>query len=220
MSVLSATGATGATAAVNGTPRSTPAPTSGRGVLGWKVWVRTLHLWTSLFGLVLLLFFGATGFMLNHADAFGLGQTRSEELEGQVQASLTPLDDLALVEELRAQFAIQGGLVELHDDEAEISLRFSRPGEDTDVIVARPDGAVRITRERGRVRDLLTDLHKGERGGGLGRLLVDAAALLLLTISISGLAMWWAMPRRRKAGVIAFGLAIVLLGAVLAALLR
>ena len=203
---------------VPATTRTGAASASGRGLLGWKVWVRTLHLWASLFGLVLLLFFGATGFVLNHADWFGLGQTRVEELEGRVSAPLSPLDDLALVEELRARFAVQGGLVELREDEAEIALRFSRPGEDTDVLVERrgpqgpAGGAVRITRERGRLRDLLTDLHKGERSGLAGALLVDAAALLLVTISLSGLALWWAMPRRRRAGLIALGLALLLSG--------
>lgn len=188
---------------------------AGRGFLGWKVWVRTVHLYASLVGLVLLLFFGLTGFVLNHGDWFGVGEKTTDERTGQVTARLDPLDDLALVEELRARFDVRGGLVELHADEAEVTLRFSRPGEDTDVVVQR-DGAVQLTCERGRLVDLLTDLHKGERGGAAGGLVVDAAALLLLTISLTGLALWWAMPRRRRAGLIALGVALALVGGVVA----
>lgn len=195
------------------------AAADGRGFLGWKVWVRTVHLYASLFGLCLLLFFGATGFVLNHEAWFGLGKPTVQERAGQVAARLEPLDDLALVEELRARFQVQGGLVELRAEEAEVALRFSRPGEDTDVVVQRPGGAVTITCERGRLLDLLTDLHKGERSGTVGGLFVDAAALLLLTISLTGLALWLAMPRRRRAGLIALGLALALVGWALLAIL-
>lgn len=191
----------------------------GRGLLGWKVWVRTLHLYASLLGLVLLLFFALTGFVLNHGEWFGVGEKTVDERSGRVTARLDPLDDLALVEELRARFDVRGGLVELRADEGEVALRFSRPGEDTDVVVQR-DGAVQLVCERGRLADLLTDLHKGERGGTAGGLLVDAAAALLLTISLSGLALWWAMPRRRRAGLIALAAALASTGLVVASVLR
>lgn len=193
-------------------------PAASRGLLGWKVWVRTLHLWASLFGLSLLLFFAATGFVLNHGEWFGLEKTVVDEREGPIAARLEPLDELALVEELRASLGVQGRLIELRAEEEEIGLRFSRPGEDTDVTVTRADGTARVRRERGHLLDLLTDLHKGERGGAPGGLLVDAAALLLATISLTGLALWLAMPKRRRAGLIAIGLSAVLLAALLAAI--
>lgn len=174
----------------------------------WPQVVRTVHLWASLFGLTLLLFFALTGFVLHHADWFGLGKTVTDEVEGTLEARLDPLDDLALVEELRARFGVAGALRELRADPDEVTLRFVRPGEDTDVTVTVATRGVRVSRERGRLHDALTDLHKGERSGAAGALLVDAASLLLLVVSVTGLALWLAMPKRRKAGLIAIGLSL------------
>lgn len=200
------------------TAAAPPAP--GRGWLGWRVWVRTLHLYASLAGLGLLLFFAATGFALNHGDWFGLGKKQVDERAGQVRAALEPLDEQALLAELRATHGVQGGLVELRAEGAEVSLRFARPGEDTDVVVERATGALRITREQGRTLDLLTDLHKGERGGTLGGLLVDATAVLLLVISLTGLALWLSMPRRRRSGLAAIVLSLALAAGAVVFILR
>lgn len=175
----------------------------------WPQWVRTLHLYTSLGGLVLMLFFGATGFLMHHEAWFGLGQTVTREQAGAVTARLDPLDDLALVEELRRTFHIEGALVDLKADPDVYSLRFSSPGQDTDVWVTRPSGEVKVSTERGRLQDVLADLHKGNRVSGAGALLVDAGAVLLVTISATGLLLWVAMPKRRKAGLVALGLSLV-----------
>lgn len=192
----------------------------GRGLLGWRVWVRTLHLYASLAGLGLLLFFALTGFALNHGDRLGLGKKQVDERAGRLEAALDPLDEQALLAELRAAHGVQGGLVELRAEGAKVTLRFARPGEDTDVVVERPGGALRITREQGRVLDVLTDLHKGERGGTLGGLLVDATAILLLVISLTGLALWLSLPRRRRAGLVAIVLSLALAAGAVGFVLR
>ena len=182
----------------------------------WPQWIRTVHLYSSLVGLVLMLFFGATGFVMHHEEWFGLGRTVTSEQTGAVTARLEPLDDLALVEELRRTFHIEGGLVRLDTDPDAYSLRFSSPGQDTDVWVTRPSGEVKVETERGRLQDVLADLHKGNRVNGAGALLVDAGALLLVTISVTGLLLWVAMPKRRKAGLVALAASLVgflLLGA-------
>ncbi len=190
-------------------PAPAAAPAAPSRPSRWPQWIRTIHLYASLTGLVLMLFFGATGFVMHHEDWFGLGQTVTSEQTGTVKAALEPLDDLALVEELRRTFHIDGALVDLKTDPDLYSLRFSLPGQDTDVWVTRPTGEVKVATERGRLQDVLADMHNGNRVNGAGALLIDAAALLLITISLTGLLLWVAMPRRRKAGLVALAVSVV-----------
>lgn len=197
------------------TPQPTPtgrvrAKGKGKGWLGWKVWMRTVHLYTSLVGLVFALFFGVTGFVLHHGDALGLGAKHQVHEEGQLTAGLEPVDELTVVEALRSQFGITAPVTEFQADPDQLFVRFARPGEDVDAVVMLPDGAVEVDRERGGVLDALTDLHKGDRSGALGGLLVDAAAVLLIVFSLTGFALWLSLPKRRKTGLVALGLTLAL----------
>jgi hypothetical protein len=88
---------------------------------------RTLHLYTTLFGLALILFFALTGFMLNHMEWFLPDDARLEALKRADRRALPldkmpggklpePNDDgeptaegkLAVVEALRKEFNISG----------------------------------------------------------------------------------------------------------------
>ena len=93
-------------------------------------------------------------------------------------------------------------------DPEELRLRFSRPGEDTDVVIQRHDGAVRVDRERSGLLAAFTDIHRGKRSGTLGKLLVDATAILLISISLSGFVLWLTLPKRRRLGLAALVLTL------------
>ena len=104
-----------------------------------------------------------------------------------------------------------GALTTYEVEEAELRLRFARPGEDTDVVIQRRDGSLSLTRERGGVFAVVGDLHRGKRSGGLGKLLVDATAILLVSISLSGFVLWITLPKRRRLGLAALALTVGLL---------
>lgn len=182
----------------------------------WKVWTRTIHIYASLLGLVLTSFFGVTGFVLNHEEWFAaetVQRTAEAELPDAVRVELEPLQ---VVEAVRAEFSLSGRLSAYEVDPAELRLRFERPGEISDVLIVLPSGHVELDQERYGAWSALTDLHTGERSGDLGRRLIDATAILLLTISISGFVLWLTLPKRRRAGlaalVVAGGLTLVALG--------
>jgi uncharacterized protein len=48
----------------------------------------------------------------------------------------------------------------------------------------------------------LDDLHRGKDSGRAWSLIIDASALLLLIGSLTGILMWFTLPRRRKLGMI------------------
>jgi hypothetical protein len=175
--------------------------------------LRSVHIYASLLGFVLALFFGVTGFMLNHDEWFELEATRDVRAEGSLPtAALDPLDRLAVVEYLRAEHGVRGGLSSFEVDPGELRLRFARPGDETDVMIDRRDGAIRLERELSGLAATLTELHKGDRSGSLGGLLIDLAAILLVLISLSGFLLWISLPKRRKLGIAALVFALGLLG--------
>src|SRR6478672_405113 len=71
-------------------------------------WARTLHVYLTLFGFVLLLFFAVTGFMLNHEDWFLPRQTTSGSMP--IEWLGTPEDRDSIVGKLQGDFGVSGDL--------------------------------------------------------------------------------------------------------------
>src|SRR5450755_107990 len=92
-------------------------------------WTHYVHLVLGLLGLWLMLFFGTTGFMLNHEDWFGI-----PDAHVRMESGTTPItflegpDRLQVVEHLRGRFGAMG-LVDTFDEDAEtIHIVFKAPG--------------------------------------------------------------------------------------------
>ena len=51
-------------------------------------WAHTIHVYATLFGFTLLLFFAVTGFLLNHEDWFGLDKPRENHSEGKLTETI------------------------------------------------------------------------------------------------------------------------------------
>ena len=120
----------------------------------WLIkWARTVHLYVTLFGVALLVFFAVTGFMLNHEDWFSPAepQTRTfSSARSRFRCSAlrarkartdeapplppVPADKLAVVELLRQDFAAVGALSSFEEQD-DIRVVFKRPG--TEVEAAR-----------------------------------------------------------------------------------
>src|SRR4249920_261957 len=71
-------------------------------------WARTLHVYLTLFGFVLLLFFAVTGFMLNHENWFLPRQTVSGVLPTAWLGN--PVAREQILEKLRDDFGVAGEL--------------------------------------------------------------------------------------------------------------
>jgi hypothetical protein len=165
---------------------------------------RTLHIYLTMLVCLLLLFFGTTGFMLNHADWFSLETIRNETREGTVpRAALAPLDKLAVVEYLRAELGAVGAVDSFEADAESIRIVFKRPGTRVEANVKAADGHVEIASERRGTAALLTDLHKGASAGGGWKWVIDGTAVLLVLGSLTGLILWISLPRRRALGIVA-----------------
>lgn len=100
-------------------------------------WARTIHVYFTLFGFVLMLFFAVTGFMLNHEPWFLPTQTTTGKLSTQLLQSPENRDDV--IDRLRADFGAQG------DVESYVT---SAGGETIRVIFKSEDGPMEAVIER------------------------------------------------------------------------
>lgn len=171
---------------------------------------RTLHIYLTMLVCLLLLFFGTTGFMLNHADWFGLEVLRTGTREGTMPKSiLTPVDRLAVVERLRAELGAVGAVDSFEEETDQLRIVFKRPGYRAEATVARAEGRVTISTEQRGTAALLTDLHKGASAGNGWKWVIDGTAVLLVLGSLTGLILWISLPRRRALGLVALCIGVL-----------
>jgi hypothetical protein len=104
-------------------------------------WARTVHVYLTLFGLALLLFFAITGFMLNHENWFLPTQTTTGNLPREM---LTPTPDQdAIVESLRNEFGVPPDMAmrSFDTDAQAIRVRFQSDQGSADALIQKEDGA-------------------------------------------------------------------------------
>ena len=173
-------------------------------------WARLVHVYLTMFGLLLLLFFAVTGFMLNHEEwLFGVDKPFTQTIEGKLPANLVgdrskEPDKLAIVEALRRDFGVRG-LVEMNSieiEEGHIRIEFKAPSRLETVSINREDGATTLNRESRGFANLLMDLHRGKSSGFWWSLLIDAVCAMLVVISATGLILWSSLRGRAKHGLI------------------
>lgn len=181
---------------------------------------RTVHLYVTLFGLGVILFFSVTGFMLNHIEWFLPDEplTRKEARTlpherlpgGKLPApgEATGDDKLAIVEALRKEFGIAGELWSFDNgSEDQIVVSFKRAGGEAEARIRREDNMTEVERKYQGWAIVMTDLHRGNRGnvtnepkftGVIWTWVIDITCLLMLVISVSGLVLWWSLKGRGK----------------------
>ena len=184
-------------------------------------WSRWLHIYTSMFGLAVTLFFSATGMTLNHPDWFGETEV-SRSTDAKIEPAWvkyqrpeakdadegqSPGDDLAgvarleVVEFLRQQHHIRGALGQFTGDDRELMVTFKGPGYSADVVIDRKSGDCKINETSHGLVAVLNDLHKGRDTGPGWSVLIDISAGLLCFISFTGLVLIFFLKLRRTPGI-------------------
>lgn len=198
----------------------------------WKIRVAAallwVHIYLSMFGLAVILFFGVTGITLNHPDWFFSGAESTSQHEGTVDlrwieppspttgdAPADPeagVDKLAVVEHLRAEHEVRGALADFTVDDYECLVSFRGPGYAADAIIDRETGRYTLSATYHGVVAVLNDLHKGRDTGPAWSLVIDISAALMTLVALSGFGLIFYLRLRRGAGLV-----LALLGAVVVA---
>lgn len=185
------------------------------------LWTRTLHIYLTMLGLVLLIFFAFTGFVLNHPDWFSIDDVTATD---KTAAKNMPLDiaggkgegssehALKIEVYLRMHEGAQGERTSFDDQEDTIRVDFTGPGRKMEYHIAKADGVIEEHFEIRNAIALMSDLHRGKGSGNSWRLFIDATAIFLLFASVSGVILWLALPKRRTLGIIALAASLLLCG--------
>ncbi|MBK9158390.1 MAG: PepSY-associated TM helix domain-containing protein [Propionibacteriaceae bacterium] len=174
--------ATGRRALQGNPPRSGPRR-------GWpQRWARKLHVWISMVSLTLIIFFGATGFVLNHSDWTWGGDPVTTQVTGTLASNyLNPVDVEKIATFLRNERDIVGEVVSNSTSGTSLTISTSGPGATSSVIVDTSTGDFTATKTMNGFMAFLTDLHRGNPVTKQWGWLVDASAIALVVIGLTGL---------------------------------
>jgi uncharacterized protein len=170
---------------------------------------RWLHIYLSMASFAILLFFAVTGLTLNHAERFS-ARPRITQVKGEVEinwikAEDAAVDKLSIVEHLRQAHGVKGALSDFRLDESEAAVSFKGPGYAADAFINRETGEYELTETRSGLVAALNDLHKGRDTGRAWSWLIDASAVLMTLVSLTGLVLIWFVKRRRLSGLMLAG---------------
>ncbi|MBX3740635.1 MAG: PepSY-associated TM helix domain-containing protein [Akkermansiaceae bacterium] len=180
--------------------------------------MRWLHIYSSMFGLLAILFFSVTGITLNH-PSWTFGSEMKEDtakgtmpMEWMGDSAKEPAK-LEIVEHLRKEHRVRGLVDDFTVDESECSITLKGPAYSADVFLDRESGKYEVTQRFAGATAFFNDLHKGRDSGKAWSLVIDISAILLIIVSLTGIALLLYIKRRRRTGLLSSlgGLAVLLL---------
>lgn len=171
-------------------------------------WTRVVHVYTSMACFLVVLFFSVTGLTLNH-PTWTLGGAGSETTEqGSLPTTWKSNDTvnwLTVAEFLRSEHSLRGAVSNYQSNATDGSITFKGPGYEADAFIDVAAGSYEITIASQGPLGALNDLHKGRDSSSSWRWLIDASAILLIVISLSGLILQLFLRRRRRNAMWAVG---------------
>jgi uncharacterized protein len=168
-------------------------------------WMRLVHVYTSMFCLLTVLFFSVTGLTLNHPTWTLGGSTSTESATGTFpdDIALAPeVDWLDVAEYLRAEHGLRGQVAEYDATATDGSISFKGPGFGADAFFDVEDRSYELTVESQSPLGFFNDLHKGRDSATSWRWLIDLSAIFLVVISATGIGLQLFLKARRRSAVV------------------
>lgn len=138
--------------------------------------------------LTVIIFFGATGFVLNHSDWTWGADPVTTQVTGTLASNyLNPVDVEKIATFLRNERDIVGEVMSSSTSGTSLTISTSGPGATSSVIVDTSTGDFTATKTMNGLMAFLTDLHRGNPVTKQWGWLVDASAVALVVIGLTGL---------------------------------
>jgi hypothetical protein len=159
----------------------------------------------------ILFFFAVTGLTLNHQQWFAT-QQKTVQYKGRLDPKWLSgnVAKLEIVEYLRSHHNITKAVNELRVDDGQVSVSFKGPGYEATAFVDRQTGAYDVTESKMGLAAILNDLHKGRDSGKAWSGLIDASAVFMTFVSVSGIVLLLFLQKRRFSGLLAFAAGAIL----------
>jgi hypothetical protein len=176
---------------------------------------RLWHGYLSAFAFAALLFFSATGVVLNHPNWFATNKPPSSPIKLTLNSS--QLQDLrnspTPAEMLMKIVADQTTLYGEYKDGAtamdQVFVRLRGARGSSDIRANLKDGIVVVTVERATTIGLFNALHRGESTGAAWRIFIDVVGGVLIVLSLVGYAIFFSMSARLKTALLITGVSVI-----------
>ncbi len=177
-------------------------------------WVRWAHVYVSMFALMLVLLFGLTGLTLNHPGwSFGANGS-TVNVNGTMPASVRSpggaLDFLSASEFVRTEYGVAGRITDFGTDASGAYITYRGPGYGADLTFDPTTGAYSLVLDDRGWLGVINDLHRGRSAGGAWAWTIDASAIFLITLAVTGLVLELFVRRRRRTALIVAAIGLIL----------
>jgi hypothetical protein len=166
----------------------------------WKIHFyrqcRLWHGWLSAFAFIALMFFSATGLLLNHPEWF---HNEGAPVERHVQFDPAGLKakSAAVLGKMLADRGMVHGVYASGDIDGDLALlRFEGVTGNTSVTLELSSGKTDIAWQKATALTVLNDLHRGKNAGPAWKWLIDISAGLFLVLSLIGYVLFFSMRHK------------------------
>lgn len=189
------------------------------------LWLRKTHSWLGLWGAVLGLLFGVTGFLLNHRTVMKIPAAKAEESSIQVALPSSQFKDIKAWEKwLQGELSIAQRPTRSRSEPAKPvawgdqtvlqpehwTANFASPSTNIQADYWLGNSFVTLKRQDNNIWATLNNLHKGSGASIAWVLLVDTLAGSILLLSITGVILWTKLNKRRTVGAGIVGVSLML----------
>ena len=180
-------------------------------------WSRWLHGYLSDFAFLSLMFFSATGLVLNHQDWLDRLQPKDvmsvTMVDPATLAAATRLTDPgpALAKAVAAKALLLGAYKSAEIADGEALIRLEGTKGTSDIAVDLATGKAEIMLSRRPLLMTLDELHKGRDAGAAWKLGIDISAVLFLVLSVIGYLLFFSLRLRLKTSLLVTTASILLM---------
>ena len=180
---------------------------------------RMLHAYLSAFAFLALIFFSATGLMIDHPEWL---QGRGKETEFKLTLPPAALAEARRAKDPNAALAavvakmtpLAGVYRSGEMEDTQVDLRFEGVKGSSTVLVDTQTGQADVTIERPTALTVIGDLHRGKNASLPWRMVIDASAIVVLALSIIGYVLFFSLRFRLRTSLILTGVSLLALLAI------
>lgn len=175
---------------------------------------RAWHGYLSAFAFLALIFFAVTGLLLNHPEWFKSGDEASTETTLTVTAAdlararAAPDPARTLADAVAKQEKLLGAYQSGEVIDGLALIRLEGVTGASDVEVDMETGKAAVTLQRADAVTTLNDLHRGKNAGAAWKLVIDAAAVVILALSLIGYVLFFSLRFRLRTSLILTGVSL------------
>ncbi len=180
---------------------------------------RMLHAYLSAFAFLALIFFSATGLMIDHPEWL---QGRGKETEFKLALPAAVLAEAKTAKDPNAALAaavarmtpLIGAYRSGEVEDTQVDLRFQGVKGSSTVLVDMQTGQADVTLEPSTALTVIGDLHPGKNASLPWRMVIDLSAIVVLALSIIGYVLFFSLRFRLRTSLILTAVSLAALVAV------